>query len=97
MSCKVAVVIPCYRVKAHILGVIARLGPEVTQVYVVDDACPEESTGTVMLAALPALVGLQLLLSFISFDVTNIPRRAIHPDLPDSPASETAMPATPKY
>ncbi|HRL98602.1 MAG TPA: hypothetical protein PLE22_04070 [Acidovorax sp.] len=50
-----------------------------------------------MLAALPALVGLQLLLSFISFDVANVPRRAIHPDLPDSPASETAMPATPKY
>ncbi|WP_404301567.1 glycosyltransferase family 2 protein [Alicycliphilus denitrificans] len=55
------------------------------------------STGTVMLAALPALVGLQLLLSFISFDVANVPRRAIHPDLPDSPASETAMPSAPKY
>lgn len=43
MNHKVAVVIPSYRVKAHVLGVIARLGPEVTQIYVVDDACPDGS------------------------------------------------------
>ncbi len=43
MSHQVAVVIPSYRVKAHVLGVIARLGPEVTHVYVVDDACPDGS------------------------------------------------------
>ena len=43
MSPKVAVVIPSYRVKAHVLKVIARLGPEVTQIYVVDDACPDGS------------------------------------------------------
>jgi glycosyltransferase involved in cell wall biosynthesis len=39
----VAVVIPCYRVRSHILDVIARIGPEVTAIYVVDDACPEHS------------------------------------------------------
>jgi glycosyltransferase involved in cell wall biosynthesis len=43
MSDSVAVVIPCYRVKNHILGVIARIGPEVDLVFVIDDACPERS------------------------------------------------------
>jgi glycosyltransferase involved in cell wall biosynthesis len=41
MQSNIAVIIPCYRVKAHILGVIARVGSEVTRIYVVDDACPE--------------------------------------------------------
>lgn len=50
------------------------------------------ATGTVMLAALPALVGLQLLLAFISFDVANVPRRAIHADLPDLPLPASANP-----
>lgn len=39
----IAVVIPCYRVTRHILGVIAAIGPEVARIYVVDDACPEGS------------------------------------------------------
>lgn len=39
--------------------------------------------GTIMLAALPSLVGLQMLLAFIGFDVASVPRRPIHPDLPD--------------
>lgn len=39
-------------------------------------------TGTVMLAALPTLVGLQLLLAFVGYDVASQPRRPIHPDLP---------------
>jgi glycosyltransferase involved in cell wall biosynthesis len=39
----VAVVIPSYRVKAHILGVIANIGPEVQRIYVVDDTCPDGS------------------------------------------------------
>jgi dolichol-phosphate mannosyltransferase len=43
MQSKVAVIIPCYRVKAQILGVIARVGGEVSHIYVVDDACPEGS------------------------------------------------------
>ncbi len=40
---KIAVVIPCYRVAAHILDVLAAVGPEITAIYVVDDACPEAS------------------------------------------------------
>ena len=40
---KIAVVIPCYRVTDHILQVIAGIGPEVSRIYVVDDACPDES------------------------------------------------------
>lgn len=43
MNYPIAVVIPSYRVKAHILEVISRIGPEVSRIYVVDDACPEES------------------------------------------------------
>lgn len=39
----VAVVIPCFRVRAHILNVIAGIGPEADVIYVVDDACPEAS------------------------------------------------------
>lgn len=40
---KVAVVIPAYKVKRHVLDVIARIGPEVERIFVVDDACPEQS------------------------------------------------------
>jgi len=40
---KVAVVIPCYRVRGSIQRVIASIGPEVEEIYVVDDACPEAS------------------------------------------------------
>jgi glycosyltransferase involved in cell wall biosynthesis len=36
-------VIPCFRVRAHVLDVIARVGPEVGRIFVVDDACPEKS------------------------------------------------------
>ncbi len=39
----IAVVIPCYRVKAHILEVIAGIGDECASIYVVDDRCPEGS------------------------------------------------------
>lgn len=39
----VAVVIPCYRVTQHILGVLNQIGPEVERIYVVDDACPHQS------------------------------------------------------
>lgn len=39
----IAVVIPSYKVKAHILDVIARIGPEVSAIFVVDDQCPEGS------------------------------------------------------
>jgi glycosyltransferase involved in cell wall biosynthesis len=39
----IGVVIPSYKVTAHILGVIADIGPEVERIYVVDDCCPEGS------------------------------------------------------
>lgn len=35
-------------------------------------------TGTVMLAVLPIVIGVQLLLSFLSYDIENVPRRCIH-------------------
>lgn len=37
---KVAVVIPSYKVKEHILGVLNAVGPEVHRIYVIDDCCP---------------------------------------------------------
>lgn len=40
---KIAVVIPCYKVTAHIQDVITRIGDQVDGIYVVDDACPENS------------------------------------------------------
>lgn len=40
---KVAVVLPSYRVKAHILDVLSRIGAECQAIYVVDDACPDRS------------------------------------------------------
>jgi glycosyltransferase involved in cell wall biosynthesis len=43
----VAVVIPCYRVSAQVQGVIGRIGPEVTRIFVVDDACPENTGDSV--------------------------------------------------
>ncbi len=38
-----AVVIPSYRVTAHIADVIAGIGPEVSMIFAVDDACPDGS------------------------------------------------------
>ncbi|MBV8168814.1 MAG: glycosyltransferase family 2 protein [Alphaproteobacteria bacterium] len=39
----IAVVIPCYRVKAQILEVLAAVPPAVRTIYCVDDGCPEHS------------------------------------------------------
>jgi glycosyltransferase involved in cell wall biosynthesis len=39
----VAVVIPCYRVRDHILDVLAAIGPQVDLIFVIDDCCPEHS------------------------------------------------------
>jgi dolichol-phosphate mannosyltransferase len=44
---RIAAVIPCFRVRGQILGVLARIGPEVHAIYIVDDRCPEESGETV--------------------------------------------------
>jgi dolichol-phosphate mannosyltransferase len=40
---KIAVVIPAYKVAGHILDVINKVGPEVDEIIVVDDYCPELS------------------------------------------------------
>lgn len=40
---RVAVVVPCYKVKRQILSVIDGIGPEVEKIYVVDDSCPENT------------------------------------------------------
>ncbi len=40
---EIAVVIPTYKARNHILGVIDAIGPEVTRIYVVDDCCPDKS------------------------------------------------------
>lgn len=40
---RIAVVVPCYRVKRQILSVLDAIGPEVSQIFVIDDCCPEES------------------------------------------------------
>jgi glycosyltransferase involved in cell wall biosynthesis len=42
------------------------------------------TAGTVMVAALPVILGIQLLLSFISHDISMTPTRALHPRLPTS-------------
>lgn len=40
---RIAVVIPAYKVRKQIGAVVAGIGPEVSRIFVVDDACPEES------------------------------------------------------
>ncbi len=42
-AARIAVVIPCFKVKAHILQVLGAIGPECDLVYAVDDACPDAS------------------------------------------------------
>lgn len=39
----VAAVIPCYRVTAHVVDLVARIGSEVDLIVAVDDACPDGS------------------------------------------------------
>jgi len=40
---KIAVVIPCYRVRNHIQSLLNGIGPEVANIYLVDDCCPEQT------------------------------------------------------
>jgi glycosyltransferase involved in cell wall biosynthesis len=40
---RVGVVIPSFRVRDHVLGVIEAIGAEVQHIYVIDDACPDRS------------------------------------------------------
>jgi dolichol-phosphate mannosyltransferase len=37
----IGIVIPCYRVKKHILEVLQSVGSDVERIYVIDDHCPE--------------------------------------------------------
>jgi glycosyltransferase involved in cell wall biosynthesis len=39
----IAVVIPCYKVQDSVADVISKIGPEVSKIYAVDDACPQTS------------------------------------------------------
>jgi dolichol-phosphate mannosyltransferase len=34
--------------------------------------------GTVMLAVVPLIIGVQLILSFLAYDIESVPRRPIH-------------------
>lgn len=45
LPARIAVVIPCFRVREQVLDVIAAIGPEVGWIFAVDDACPEGSGG----------------------------------------------------
>jgi dolichol-phosphate mannosyltransferase len=40
---KIAVVMPCYKVRNHVLSMINRIGLEVSRIYIVDDCCPDDS------------------------------------------------------
>lgn len=45
------------------------------------------TSGTVMLATLPVLVGIQLVLAFLSYDMQNVPRDVLHRRLSAAPAA----------
>ena len=40
---KIAVVFPCYRVKDYILGVLDDIPNMIDRIYIIDDACPQQS------------------------------------------------------
>ena len=40
---EIAVVIPTYKARNHISGVINEIGPDVARIYVLDDCCPDGS------------------------------------------------------
>jgi dolichol-phosphate mannosyltransferase len=44
---KIAAVVPCYKVRDHVVDLLARIPPEVDRVYCIDDACPEGSGKTI--------------------------------------------------
>jgi dolichol-phosphate mannosyltransferase len=48
--------------------------------------------GTVMLAALPVILGTQLLLAFVNFDVSRVPREPLHPQILRRRKFEAALP-----
>ncbi len=42
-SMRIAVVLPCFKSSGQVLGVIAKLPTFIDRIYVIDDACPEET------------------------------------------------------
>jgi dolichol-phosphate mannosyltransferase len=46
------------------------------------EAGVETPAGTVMLSAMPVLMGIQLILAFLAYDISSVPRRAMHTVLP---------------
>src|SRR5262245_10899343 len=42
-SARIAVVIPCYCVRDHILQVLSKVGTCAQAIYIVDDKCPEDA------------------------------------------------------
>jgi dolichol-phosphate mannosyltransferase len=56
MSPKIAIVIPCFRVRNHILSVIDGVGQEVSYIFVIDDCCPDNSGGYVQANCMDARV-----------------------------------------
>lgn len=40
-AARLAVIIPCFKVRDHVLGVISQIGDSVSRIYVVDDNCPQ--------------------------------------------------------
>jgi len=39
----IAVVLPCYRTRSHVLDLIRSIGPEVKHIFAVDDKCPDHT------------------------------------------------------
>lgn len=42
-DCNVAIVVPCYKERAKVLDVLSNIGASAKWIYVVDDACPEDT------------------------------------------------------
>lgn len=40
-KCSIAAIVPCYRVRQHIVPLLRSIGPEVHRIYVIDDCCPD--------------------------------------------------------
>jgi dolichol-phosphate mannosyltransferase len=56
-------------------------------------AAPDQlvPTGTIMIAALTFLIGFQLLLSFLNYDISSSPREPLHPFLTRAPRAASAI------
>lgn len=54
----------------------------------------ETPVGIIMFSVLPIIIGLQLLLAFLAFDIANVPRRPIGNDLPEPESSDSGTALT---